>query len=405
MKITAVHSLVLSTTAGQEPTYEQSAGLRFPEASGSSGPFPGRRDQRHTCAYPDVMSTVLVSVEAEGGLIGYGEAHAPVAPRVAHTIVVDLLAPLLIGEDARQIDVLWERMFSSMRLRSHTQGFMAEAIAGVDIALWDLLGKHRREPIWLMLGGGHHKRLPVYSSGVRGSSDEERVACVEQLLDDGFTVVKASCGRGSLKEQMSVIRPVAEAIGSRGRLLVDAHGAFDLADAERFADFLAELGNVDWFEDPLVPEDAHGYSSLTASTHGVRIAMGETECNRYGVRDRLQSHQCDVLLPDVCRAGGISETARIARLADSFGVSWASHVSMSTPIHLAAGLHVGAATPNFYISEYPTGFSASPIGDRLVKTPIVVVDGWIELSDKPGLGLELDLQMIEELTQLAESRS
>ena len=78
---------------------------------------------------------------------------------------------------------------------------------------------------------------------------------------------------------------------------------------------------------------------------------------------------------------------------------------MSTPIHLAAGLHVGAATPNFYISEYPTGFSASPIGDRLVKTPIVVVDGWIELSDKPGLGLELDLQMIEELTQLAESRS
>jgi D-arabinonate dehydratase/D-galactarolactone cycloisomerase len=117
------------------------------------------------------------------------------------------------------------------------------------------------------------------------------------------------------------------------------------------------------------------------------------------------SHQCDVLLPDVCRAGGISETLRIARLADTFGVSWASHVSMSTPIHLAAGLHVGAATPNFYISEYPTGFSGSPIGDRLVKTPLVVDGGWVELSDEPGLGLDLDLQAIEELTQLSETRN
>ena len=102
MNITAVHSRVLSTAAGSTPTYEQSAGLHFPEAAGASGPFAGRRDIRHTCAYPDVMSTVLVSVEA-GGLIGYGEAHAPVAPRVAHTIVIDLLAPLLIGQDARQI--------------------------------------------------------------------------------------------------------------------------------------------------------------------------------------------------------------------------------------------------------------------------------------------------------------
>ena len=404
MNITAVHSRVLSTAAGSGPTYEQSAGLHFPEAAGASGPFPGRRDNRHTCAYPDVMSTVLVTVEA-GGLVGYGEAHAPVAPRVAHTIVIDLLAPLLIGQDARQIDVLWERMFSAMRLRSHTQGFMAEAIAGVDIALWDLLGQQRQEPIWLMLGGAHQRRLPVYSSGVPGATEGERVAAVERLLAEGFTVMKASSGRGSLDEQMSLIRPVAEAVGSRGRLLVDAHGAFDLADAERFADFLTELGNVDWFEDPLVPEDGHAYTSLTASTRQLRIAMGETECNRYGVRDRLQSHQCDVLLPDVCRAGGISETLRIARLADTFGVSWASHVSMSTPVHLAAGLHVGAATPNFYISEYPTGFSLSPIGDRLVKTAIVVDGGWVELSDRPGLGLDLDLQAIEELTQLSETRS
>ena len=166
---------------------------------------------------------------------------------------------------------------------------------------------------------------------------------------------------------MDVVRPLSEAIGTRGRLLGDAHGAFDLADALTFARFLQDLGNVEWFEDPLVPEERDGYARLTEGTPGLRIAMGETECNRYGVRDRLLNRQCDVLLPDVCRAGGISETWRIAQLADAFGISWASHVSISTPLHLAAGLHVGAATANFLVSEYPSHFAESPLGQALCR--------------------------------------
>ena len=133
--------------------------------------------------------------------------------------------------------------------------------------------------------------------------------------------------------------------------------------------------------------------------------MGETECNRYGVRDRLITRQCDVLLPDVCRAGGITETLRIAQLADVFGIPWASHVSVSTPIHLAAGLHVGAATPNFLVSEYPTGFGQSPLGDALSSRALRPVAGSIEISEAPGVGVELDEEQIARLTVHSDCRS
>ena len=407
MKIKTVHSRVLSTAAHPEQiSYEEEAGLVVPDRFSRTEPGAVTRvDDRHRCVYPSDRSTVLLAVEADNGLIGYGEAHAPVAPRVVHTIVMDLLAPVLLGQDARHIQVLWEQMFSAMRLRSHTMGFTAEAIAGLDIALWDLLGKFRQEPIWRLLGGAYRQTLPVYSSGIPGNTPDAQVQQLEDILARGFTTAKCGSGSGSLQTQMDLIGPLSAAMGDRGTLLYDAHGAFDLNDAIRFAHYLQELGNIEWFEDALVPEDATGYAQLTSATPGLRIAMGETECNRYTVRDRLLTRQCDVLLPDVCRAGGISETLRIAQLADTFGVLWASHVSISTPLHLAAGLHLGAATPNFLVSEYPTSFDDSPVGKALCTNSPAPVDGAITVSDAPGLGLTLDETQVERLTALSESRS
>jgi len=133
--------------------------------------------------------------------------------------------------------------------------------------------------------------------------------------------------------------------------------------------------------------------------------MGETECNRYTARDRLLTRQCDILLPDVCRAGGICETLRIAQLADTFGLLWAPHVSISTPLHLAAGLHLGAATPNFLVCEYPTSFDDSLIGKALCTDSPVPKDGAIEVTDAPGLGVSLDEAQVEQLTALSEIRT
>lgn len=407
MKIKAIHSRVLSTAAHpDQTTYEEEAGLVLPDrfARAATG-FIGRVDDRHQCVYPSDRSTVLVAIEADNGLVGYGEVHAPVAPRVAHTIVIDLLAPLLLGQDARQIQVLWEQMFSAMRLRSHTVGFTAEAIAGLDIALWDLLGQYRQEPVWMLLGGAYRRQLPVYSSGTPGATVAAQVQSIEQILARGFNAAKCGCGYGSLQEQMDLVGSLSAALGKDGKLLVDAHGAFDLNDALHFAQLLQDLGNVEWFEDALVPEDADSYARLTEATPGLRIAMGETECNRYGVRERLLRRQCDVLLPDVCRAGGITETWRIAQLADTFGVLWASHVSISTPLHLAAGLHIGASTPNFLVSEYPTSFDESPLGKTLCTNSPVPSAGSIEITDAPGLGVTLDEAQVKRLTALSDSRS
>ena len=390
MKIDSVVCQVLSTARlnGAE-TYEDTAGLKFPDASGDEGRFAGRADTRHLCVYPADRFTALVRVRADNGMEGIGEAHAPAAPRVVKTIVEDLLAPLLVGADPRPVDVLWERMFSAMRLRSHTQGFTLEAIAGVDIALWDLLGKRYGAPVWQLLGGPYRTRLPVYASGVPGGRLEEREAHVRRILSEGFTALKASCGRGRIDDQMAMLQGVSGAVGNQARLLVDAHGAFDLPDALRFARFLEDLGNVEWLEDALLPEDHRGYRELTRAT-SLRIALGETDCNRYTARDRLMNRECNVLLPDVCRAGGISETLKVARLADVFGASWASHVSTSTPVHLMAGLHVGAATPNFFLSEFPTDFQKGPFGNVLIREPLVVKDGHVTLDEKPGLGVELN---------------
>lgn len=190
---------------------------------------------------------------------------------------------------------------------------------------------------------------------------------------------------------------MSDTIGDRGQLLVDAHGGFDLKDAIRFAQFLENLGNVEWFEDALLPENHEGYRELTQSTP-LRIAVGETDCNRYVVRDRLLNKECDLLLPDVCRAGGISETLGIAQLADVFGISWASHVSTSTAIHLMAGLHIAAATPNCFISEYPSGFANGPFGNCLLQAPLSLANGHITLTEKPGLGIDLNEDAIAQLT-------
>lgn len=195
---------------------------------------------------------------------------------------------------------------------------------------------------------------------------------------------------------MEMVGALSDAVSDKGQLMVDAHGAFDLADALQFARFLEGLGNILWFGDPLIPEDHHGYRELTQST-SLRIAMGETECNRYGVRDRLLKQECNMLLPDVCRAGGISETLRIAQLADVFGVSWSSHVSTSTAIHLMAGLHIGAVTPNFFISELPTSFADGPFGNVLLTEPIDFTGGQVKLNAQPGLGIELNHAEIEKL--------
>lgn len=386
MKIARVEAMILR--AGDD-TSQAAARPRMGTISRSARALDGGYDiDRSRAAYPGCMQTVLVRVTSDEGLVGYGEAHAPLAPEVTRAVVDNLLAPVIVGEDPHAVDVLWERMYTSMRIRGHRTGFMMEAMSGVDIALWDLFGKAVGLPVYRLLGGGYRNRANAYASGVPGATPEARARNALGFLDEGFTAMKLGLGGRGPKASIPFVRAVREAVGDRAHLMVDAQGGYDFYTALAFGRALEEW-NVYWVEDPLPPEDISGHRKLTASLD-MAVATGEALCARWGFRPWITTGALDVILPDVCRAGGISECHKIANMADAFNIPWAGHVSMGTCVHIAATLHLAAATPNFLICECPASFRTNPLGNVLLEKALDLQDGQFAVPQGPGLGIAFD---------------
>jgi L-alanine-DL-glutamate epimerase-like enolase superfamily enzyme len=277
-------------------------------------------------------------------------------------------------------------MYGSMRLRGHSTGYQLEAIAGVDIALWDLAGKLLGLPVYRLLGGPYRTSLPAYASGLPGDTVEERVAHAQRFVAAGYTAMKLSIGRGDIDGDLATAAAVAAAIRGRADLLVDAHGAYTADNALYVGRRLQDLG-VYWLEDPLAPEDVDGYVRLSAALE-LAVAAGETECTRWQFEQRLARGAVDVILPDVCRAGGISEGRRIATVASLHGVRWAAHVSMGSAVHVAAAAHLAAASANFLVLEFPG--APNPLGDDLLTAPLRPEGGQLRVPAGPGLGIAFD---------------
>ena len=396
MKITAVEAMILFT----EHRYTKQQGL---EVSASAAPagraktvFTDRyAGGRHLCVYPQGEQTVVVRIETDEGVVGWGEAHAPYGPSVTQTLILDVFAPLVIGQNPMHSEVLWERMYGAQRLRGHNTGYTMEAISGIDIALWDLRGKITGQPIHALLGGPYRTQIPVYASGIPGSTDAERQASIRVYMEQGYTGFKVAIGRRDLNEELATIAALVETIGDRGQLLVDGHGAYDLGTAVGVGRELERLGCY-WFEDALLPEDHTGYVELSRSLD-MMVVAGETECNRFQFRDRMAARALDAILPDICRAGGITEGQKIAILADAYQTPWAAHVSMGTMIHVAAALHLGASSPNFLVCEFhPT---LTRLGNDLLLNPIEPQGSYISLPTGPGLGIEFDEAQLAKVIQ------
>ena len=342
---------------------------------------------RHLCAYPAIDQTLLVRLTSDTGLVGWGEAHSPPVPGVAKAVIADLFAPLLLGQNPLAIEVLWDHLYASMRLRGHGAGFMLEALAAIDIALWDLAGKALDQPIYQLLGGPFRTRIPCYT-GLPGETVEERIAYAQDYVALGFTALKTGTALGETSCALAAVGAVVEAVRGRATVLVDAHGAYDARTAIPAGRELERMG-VGWLEDPLAPEDLDGYAALCAALD-MPIASGETECNRWQFNEKLRRGGADIILPDICRAGGISEGRKIALVADLFNVPWCAHVSMGSSIHVAAALHLAAATPNFLICEYRGPLRPNPLGDVLLQEPIQYADGHLQVPAGPGLGITFD---------------
>lgn len=374
--------------------YVTDAGLATPaqgsERSASPRPM-GDPGDLHVCTYPPQAQTCLVRLTTDSGFTGWGECHAPMSPKATAAIVLDVLAAVLIGQNPLATEVLWKRMYGSQRLRGQIAGYQMEAIAGVDIALWDLAGKLLDRPVYELLGGPFRTSLPAYASGVPGFTIGERVSSLNRFIDEGYTAIKASIGRGTIDDDLAGLTPLIEAVRGRTDILVDAHGAYTAENAIVVARELESMGAA-WLEDPLPPEDIEGYARLCTAVD-MPIASGETECASFQVLDRLKAGTPDILLPDVCRAGGISEGRRIAEVAHLHNRRWAAHVSMGSSIHIAAAAHLAAASSNFLIFEFPS--TPNPIGDCLLTSPLRPQGGMLTVPAGPGLGIEFDEDQFE----------
>jgi D-arabinonate dehydratase/D-galactarolactone cycloisomerase len=395
MKIAAVEAFALRVPSPSAETYWGSqAWATKPGVSDIEAPpapweeYPARWRMR--ASYSETINTVIVRVTTDGGLVGYGEAKAPVAPEATREIVRDVLAPAVIGADPLDIDVVWERMYGTMRLRGHQSGFLLEAASGVDIALWDLAGKALGVPVCKLLGGAYRDRIKVYASGLPGlkrghdaaSARDLRLAA-RNLVARGFKALKLGIGFG-VDVDAETVRIVREAVGGEIMVLCDAAGNYDVAQAGALGRIL-EQHKVGWLEAPLPPEHLEGHATLA---HALDLPIAtDLLVSRYQVRDFLARGALDVVQPDVCRAGGLTECRRIAHLADVFGAGLAPHVSIGSAIQFAATAHLAAAIPNFVIMEYWIG--ENPVGNDVLRAPLRLEDGMLIIPEGPGLGLDL----------------
>jgi D-galactarolactone cycloisomerase len=351
---------------------------------------------RRRYLYSQTIDTVIVRLTTDSGLVGYGEAKAPVAPRATKAIIDLLLADIVRGADPREVTVVWERMYAGMRVRGHRAGFYLEAMSGIDIALWDLAAQTAGTSVACLLGGVFRNPIRVYASGLpaldRHAGTEALEALVHEavrLKTEGYTGLKMALGKG-IEGDLRSVRAVRDRLGEDFLIYTDAAGVYDRAQALKLGRELEAL-QVAWFEMPIPPEDVEGYGQL-ADALTLPIAL-DSLSSRYEVAEFIRRRGLDVVQPDVCRAGGITECRRIAELADAFGLAFAPHVSIGSAVHVAATLHLAAAMPNTMTSEYWIG--DNPIGNAWLKRPIEVVDGYVSLPVGSGLGIALAPEALE----------
>lgn len=347
-------------------------------------------------AWYRARGAMLVEIQTEDGVIGWGEAFGPPSLTAA---VVAWFAPLLEGEDALAGEMLWQRLYNA--LRDHGQrGLAIEALSAVDIALWDIRGQVAGLPIHRLMGGPLRTSVRAYATGFyRRERDDHDTYLREEAdarLAEGFGAIKLKTGWG-IAEDIALTRTMRRHLGPDILMPVDCNHAYDAAAAIRYGNAVADQ-DVLWFEEPVPPEDIAGYLEVKAR-QPIAVAGGEASFTRWGFREMIASRAADILQPDVAACGGLSEAKKIADMATAFGLRTNPHV-WGTGIALAASLHLLAVIPDNPPGLFPTPpmleFDRSPHPVRDALTPALRLrNGMATIPDSPGLGVSPDLAALE----------
>lgn len=344
--------------------------------------------------------TCLVEVETADGVVGWGECYGPSA--VAKSFIDTQLGARVVGRDPFDVEVIWEDLYN--RIKDYgPKGMSIAAISGIDIALWDLMGKVTGKPVHKLIGGAFRTEVDAYATGMyfidMGNLVGEAVEEAEGYARAGFKAMKMKIGLGSVARDIERVAAVRKAIGPDVKLMVDANHSLSVPTAIRMGRKLEEL-DVDWFEEPISPEDIDGYVEVTRALD-IAVAGGENEFTRWGFKDAITRKAMDIVQPDVCAAGGISECKKIAAMATAHGVECVPH-AWGSAVGLAATIHFLASLPDQPPAFFPVPpmlefeQEENPFRDYLAKTPIVQVGGRVAVPDGPGLGIEVDRAVIEQ---------
>jgi L-alanine-DL-glutamate epimerase-like enolase superfamily enzyme len=343
----------------------------------------------------------LVRVHTDGGVTGVGEV-SPMNVAVTHTLVEKALAPLLVGEDPANIERLWHTMYHKP-YKLGPMGAQLEAIAGVDIALWDIAGKVAGRPVYDLLGGTFREAPEVYASSMRRDmTPAEEADRAVSFAEQGYRAYKIHSATpwmydDGFDQTLDTVREMRKAVGPDFDILVDVNNSYYPHTATAIARKLEEQ-RVWHFEEPLAAHDYDGYAALAAAVD-IPIAAGEQEYTRWQFRDLILRAQVDILQPDVIKCGGITEFRKIAALAQTFNKPITVHNTQPT-VGTLAHLHLWISTPNcVYPQEY--NIEPHPLRDEwpIWQEPVLVEKGRMRAPDRPGLGVELDEDVVRKLSE------
>ena len=334
------------------------------------------------------LGWMVVEIETDTGLVGIG--NAALSPHVTKAVIEHHLAPMLIGENPLDIAYLWERMYRQT-LPFGRKGSGMAAISAIDLALWDILGKHTNLPVFRLLGGPIKDRIPVYASRLYAQPLDSLAAEAEAYRQQGFSMMKLRFGWGpkdgleGIRRNLDLVRTVRETVGDGVEIMADAYMGWTLDYAKRMLPLLAPY-NLRWLEEPLIADDIAGYAELRAM-NVIPISGGEHEFTLRGFRDVVEQRAMDVIQFDINRVGGISQAQKIVALAEAFDISVIPHAGQMHNYHVVMA---NIACP---MAEY---FPKVPVevGNELFwyifDGEPVAEEGYVSLpEDRPGLGLTL----------------
>jgi L-alanine-DL-glutamate epimerase-like enolase superfamily enzyme len=383
MKIETVESFVVKLPKGGtpdgQPDYVQS---NRPLAYETDPPFGDMNASRY-------WEALFIKITSDTGHVGWGEGQSLLVPEATHSIVKQMLAPLLIGENPLAREKQWDRMYAAMRGRGYRSGYMGAAVAGINNALWDLSGHILDIPCYELLGGPYRDRVHIYNN-VHGRTPEEGAQNAAASVARGYDAVKYHLFRPQ-EEALAYVDLTREAVGPDVDILVDLTWHYDQPGAIALGRELQKR-NVFWLESPVPSEDLSRHAEVAAALD-IPVCVGQEYYNAYQFRAVLEAHAADMLLPDLARCG-LTGGQRIAHLAETFDIPLSPAVGAGNVYSTAAQLQLSAGILNFVIMEhFDEAFEKK--SEMILKETLTRNGSYLELPDRPGLGVEIDEEKLK----------